>query len=103
MAKHAFGGDWTTDKLERVRKYLCAYTTIFKKNLRASYFTTIYVDAFAGTGERVESASRRGKAKPTDSPDDEGDTDAQSLQRAAPASPWKWTRRSTASFSLNGA
>lgn len=57
MSKHKFGGDWTTDKLERVRKYLCAYTTIFKKNPRATYFTTIYVDAFAGTGERVESAS----------------------------------------------
>jgi hypothetical protein len=25
MAKHVFGGDWTSDKLERVRKYLCAY------------------------------------------------------------------------------
>src|SRR5437667_8965895 len=24
MAKHIFGGDWTSDKLERVRKYLCA-------------------------------------------------------------------------------
>jgi three-Cys-motif partner protein len=83
MAKHAFGGDWTTDKLERVRKYLCAYTTIFKKNPRASYFTTIYVDAFAGTGERIESASRRGKAKPTDSLGDEGDTDAQSLQKGS--------------------
>ena len=41
---------------------LCAYPTIFKKNLRASYFTTIYIDAFAGTGHRVESANRRGKA-----------------------------------------
>jgi three-Cys-motif partner protein len=68
MAKHVFGGDWTTDKLERVRKYLCAYTKIFKKNPRATYFTTIYVDAFAGTGERVESAD---------------DTDAQSLQKGS--------------------
>ena len=24
MAKHVFGGDWTSDKLERVRKCLCA-------------------------------------------------------------------------------
>jgi hypothetical protein len=23
MARHVFGGDWTGDKLERVRKYLC--------------------------------------------------------------------------------
>jgi three-Cys-motif partner protein len=54
MAKHKFGGDWTTDKLERVRKYLCAYTTIFTRNPKAQYFTTIYVDAFAGTGHRVD-------------------------------------------------
>lgn len=61
MATHAFGGDWTTEKLERVRKYLCAYTTIFKQNPRATYFTTIYVDAFVGTGERVPSVHRRDK------------------------------------------
>lgn len=42
-----FGGDWTTDKLERVRKYLTAYTTIMRNR---EYFRTIYVDAFAGTG-----------------------------------------------------
>jgi hypothetical protein len=30
MAKHVFGGDWTSDKLERVRKYLCEYTKIFR-------------------------------------------------------------------------
>lgn len=83
MTKHVFGGDWTTDKLERVRKYLGAYTTIFKKNPRASYFTTIYVDAFAGTGQRVESAGRRGKAKPVDFLEDEADTDAQSLQKGS--------------------
>ncbi len=44
-----FGGDWTTEKLERVRKYLKAYTTIMKdKN-----FHFAYIDAFAGTGWRV--------------------------------------------------
>lgn len=56
MAKHEFGGDWTTDKLERVRKYLCAYTTIFTRNPQAQHLTTIYVDGFAGTGHRVEPA-----------------------------------------------
>lgn len=55
MARHKFGGDWTADKLERVRKYLCAYTTIFRSNRKAQYFRTIYVDAFAGTGHRVDS------------------------------------------------
>lgn len=55
MAKHEFGGGWTTDKLDRVRKYLCAYVTIFTRNPKAQYFTTVYVDAFAGTGHRVDS------------------------------------------------
>jgi three-Cys-motif partner protein len=52
MSVHEFGGDWTTDKLERVRKYLAAYTTIFASNPRAQKLTPIYVDAFAGTGYR---------------------------------------------------
>jgi three-Cys-motif partner protein len=82
MAKHVFGGDWTNDKLERVRKYLCAYTTIFKKNVRASYFTTIYVDAFAGTGQRVESAGRHGKAAAA-ALEDEDDADAEALQKGS--------------------
>ena len=51
-AVHEFGGDWTTDKLERVRKYLQAYTVIFNRNPRAKKLHTIYVDAFAGTGYR---------------------------------------------------
>jgi three-Cys-motif partner protein len=50
---HQFGGDWTNDKLERVRKYLQAYTTIFNANPRAQKLHTIYVDAFAGTGYRI--------------------------------------------------
>ncbi len=55
MTTHQFGGEWTTDKLERLRKYLQAYTTIFTKNVRAQYYRTIYVDAFAGTGTRMHS------------------------------------------------
>ena len=31
MAQPKFGGDWTEDKLERVRKYLAAHTTIMNK------------------------------------------------------------------------
>jgi len=58
MAKHEFGGDWTTEKLERLRKYLAAYMTIFTRNPKAVHFTTIYVDAFAGTGHRVDPAKR---------------------------------------------
>jgi three-Cys-motif partner protein len=49
---HQFGGQWTEDKLTRLRKYLKAYVTIFKGNPKASWFQTIYVDAFAGTGSR---------------------------------------------------
>jgi three-Cys-motif partner protein len=79
MAKHVFGGDWTTDKLERVRKYLCAYTKIFSSNERASYLTTIYVDAFAGTGERADSSSGKTKA-PSSIFDDDDAADAEALQ-----------------------
>ena len=43
---HSFGGDWTTDKLERLRKYLAAYMQIMKKQP----FRVAYIDAFAGTG-----------------------------------------------------
>ncbi|GFO59104.1 hypothetical protein GMST_14290 [Geomonas silvestris] len=43
-----FGGDWTQEKLFRVRSYLSAYTQALKnKN-----FNLVYIDAFAGTGYR---------------------------------------------------
>lgn len=80
MAKHQFGGDWTTDKLERLRKYLCAYMTIFTKNPKAQYFTTIYVDAFAGTGYRVGTANRGGKAAASG---DAADLDAESFRKGS--------------------
>jgi three-Cys-motif partner protein len=41
-----FGGTWTQDKLERVRKYLVAYSQIMKSR-RYRY---AYIDGFAGTG-----------------------------------------------------
>ncbi len=50
MSSHQFGGRWTEEKLDRLRKYLIAYTTIFERNERASYLRTTFVDAFAGTG-----------------------------------------------------
>ena len=46
--EHAFGGDWTTDKLNRLRKYLEAYTQALKNQP----FQLSYIDAFAGTGYR---------------------------------------------------
>lgn len=45
--QHEFGGNWTDEKLLRVRKYLTAYATILKKK-----FKFAYIDAFAGTGYR---------------------------------------------------
>lgn len=43
-----FGGDWTEEKLEKVRKYLNAYTQALKKQP----FELVYIDAFAGAGYR---------------------------------------------------
>ena len=54
---HQFGGDWTTDKLDRIRRYLMEYTRIFQSNERARRLFTTYVDAFAGTGYRTLVAS----------------------------------------------
>jgi three-Cys-motif partner protein len=50
-----FGGDWTEDKLERVRKYLQAYVHVLKDKR----FRFAYIDAFAGTGYRAESQPGR--------------------------------------------
>ncbi|MGB7602282.1 MAG: three-Cys-motif partner protein TcmP [Candidatus Sulfotelmatobacter sp.] len=46
-----FGGAWTQKKLDALKKYLQAYTKIFKRDpRRARFFSISYVDAFAGTG-----------------------------------------------------
>lgn len=45
-AKQHFGGRWTEDKLERIRKYLQAYMQIMKERR----YRVAYIDAFAGTG-----------------------------------------------------
>jgi three-Cys-motif partner protein len=42
-----FGGDWTQDKLARLKGYLEAYMVIFRRH---PYLLPVYVDAFAGTG-----------------------------------------------------
>ena len=52
--QHEFGGPWTQDKLRCVQEYLSAYRRIFTINPGARYFRTVYVDAFAGTGYRLE-------------------------------------------------
>ncbi len=60
---HRFGGNWTNEKLKLLGEYLKAYTQIFTANERASFFTTTYVDAFAGTGSR--SSSSAGPTEPS--------------------------------------
>jgi len=54
----AFGGDWTQDKVDRLRQYLSAYTIALKNQP----FELVYIDAFAGTGyrERRRSGERSG-------------------------------------------
>jgi three-Cys-motif partner protein len=43
---HKFGGIWTLEKLDKLEKYLSAFTIALSKlNLQ-----TVYIDAFAGTG-----------------------------------------------------
>ena len=44
-----FGGDWTTEKLGRVKAYLDAYRVALSKQ---PFFRLLYIDAFAGTGYR---------------------------------------------------
>lgn len=47
---HAFGGAWTERKLSVVRAYLAMYASALKKQP----FQRIYIDAFAGTGDRTD-------------------------------------------------
>jgi three-Cys-motif partner protein len=49
MTQHRFGGPWTLEKLDALRAYLSGYTQALKKQP----FSRIYIDAFAGTGDRT--------------------------------------------------
>ncbi len=47
----SFGGPWTQEKLEILRRYLDTYTTVLKEQPSADTpFRLTYVDAFAGSG-----------------------------------------------------
>jgi three-Cys-motif partner protein len=50
MPIHSFGGAWTERKLSVVRRYL----EIYAQALKNQVFQRIYIDAFAGTGDRAE-------------------------------------------------
>jgi len=58
VTEHRFGGDWTETKLACLRSYLLQYRHIFRQNERARFFKTWFVDAFAGTGSRVDTAAQ---------------------------------------------
>jgi hypothetical protein len=49
-AGHRFGGAHTDDKLARLRSYLQAFTSALKNQ----GFVLIYIDAFAGSGDRTD-------------------------------------------------
>ena len=83
MVEHVFGGNWTEEKLETLKKYLVAYKSIFDNNPKAQYFTTWYVDAFAGTGSRSPSATLPGGLQVEMDIDDTDDEAAKFLDGSA--------------------
>jgi len=50
MPSPGFGGPWTERKLSVVRRYLATYSQALKNQP----FTRLYIDAFAGTGDRTD-------------------------------------------------
>lgn len=48
--KQHFGGIWTVEKMDAVEKYLDSFTKVMKNQ---NFFETIYIDAFAGSGECI--------------------------------------------------
>lgn len=53
VSSHVFGGDWTTQKLQVLSKYLESYTTALKdKPTPDRPFRKAFIDAFAGSGYR---------------------------------------------------
>lgn len=57
--RQKFGGSWTEEKLEMIKKYLVAYATIMNQKK----FKFAYVDAFAGTGYRETKKSGKKNAE----------------------------------------
>jgi three-Cys-motif partner protein len=63
-----FGGDWTQQKLELLRKYLSAYTRILSRQRGLKF---AYIDAFAGTGYRTGDGEQGGNLDWLEPPLDE--------------------------------
>jgi three-Cys-motif partner protein len=56
---HEFGGNWTEEKLAVMRHYFTSYATALQNKPNPEWpFTRLYVDAFAGTGQRNEASER---------------------------------------------
>lgn len=64
--EHQFGGTWTDQKLEVLRRYLSAYSTALKNKP----FQKLYVDAFAGTGSRIDGNTQTTRSMPLYDDDD---------------------------------
>lgn len=63
--EHRFGGAWTEIKLAAIQKYLRFYTTALKdKPTRARPFRKIYLDGFAGSGNRTSGRERETEHSP---------------------------------------
>ena len=58
---HSFGGSWTEIKLQVLTDYMKAYLIALKKQP----FKTVYIDAFAGTGEREQNRAPGGDTTDT--------------------------------------
>ena len=84
MMSQEFGGTWTEEKLDRLRKYLNAYMMIFTRNVQASWYKTIYLDAFAGSGYRSSAASRLDQSEVDLFADLADDPDATGLYEGSP-------------------
>jgi len=84
MSSQQFGGPWTEEKLGRLRKYLNAYMMIFTRNEQASWYKTIYLDAFAGSGYRSSATSRLDKSELDLFSDLVADPDATGLYEGSP-------------------
>jgi len=83
MSTHRFGGAWTDKKLRALSEYLTQYRLIFTTNEKARYFKTIYLDGFAGTGARQDTAAKASEDQLSLSP--ELDTEIQEYKRGSAA------------------
>lgn len=58
---HQFGSDWTKIKLNCVREYAEAWSTLMRPTADKYGWQTRYIDAFSGSGSYVPKTSTRGK------------------------------------------